>query len=123
MGGARRVVVVEDDEDLRDLVVQVLGDLGFEGVGFGDAREALAALRRPGGLPSVILLDLEMPGMTGWEFRREQLADPRLARIPVVVGSGADLASIVADGYLAKPYETGELCRVLGRFCAGAAAA
>jgi len=113
IGRAGRVVVVEDDEDLRALVVQVLADLGFESVGFADGRAALAALRRPGGTPAVILLDLEMPGMTGWEFRREQLRDPLLAKIPVAVASGADPGAIEADAFLAKPYQTEELCRVI----------
>jgi|SRR5512144_1572701 CheY-like chemotaxis protein len=122
-GQARRVVVVDDDEDLRELVVQHLAELGFESVGFADARAALAALRRPGGLPAVILLDLEMPGMTGWEFRREQLRDPLLAHVPVVVASGADPAAIEADAYLAKPYESEQLCRVLARLSLHAAAA
>jgi CheY-like chemotaxis protein len=110
---ARRVVVIDDDEDWRDLLVQFLADQGFEPVGFSDAREALAALRDGDGIPAVILLDLEMPGMTGWEFRREQLRDPRLARIPVVVASAADTRSIDADAYLRKPYESTELCRTL----------
>jgi CheY-like chemotaxis protein len=57
-----------------------------------------------------------MPGMTGWEFRREQLLDPHLATIPVVVASAAsDQRSIHADAYLPKPYETAELCSVLAR--------
>ncbi len=110
---ARRVVVIEDDRDIRELVVQFLAESGFETVGFSDAREALAALRRPDAAPAVILLDLEMPGMSGWEFRQEQLRDPGLARIPVVVASSADPGSIQADAYLAKPYEATELCRVL----------
>jgi CheY-like chemotaxis protein len=109
------VVVIDDDTDWRELVVQFLAESGFDAVGFADGREALAALRGGDGLPAVILLDLEMPGMTGWEFRREQLQDPRLARIPVVVASAADMGRIEADAYLAKPYESGELCRVLGR--------
>ena len=120
---ARRVVVIDDDEDIRDLVVQFLGESGFEAVGFSDARAALTALRRPGGTPAVILLDLEMPGMTGWEFRREQLRDPVLARVPVVVASGADPQSIEADAYLAKPYGTAELCRVVASLSLRSAAA
>jgi hypothetical protein len=61
--------------------------------------------------------------MPGWEFRREQLGDPLLARVPVVVASGADLATIEADAYLAKPYESEQLCRVLARLSLDAAAA
>jgi CheY-like chemotaxis protein len=116
--------VVEDDEDIRDLVLQLLADLGFESVGFADGREALDALRgRPAALPSVILLDLEMPVMTGWEFRREQLADPLLARVPVVVTSGADPRGIHADAFLAKPYETAALCETIARLSLRASAA
>jgi CheY-like chemotaxis protein len=115
MDGRWRVAVVEDDADIRDLVVDVLVALGFEAVGYADGAEALLALRAPGPTPAVILLDLEMPGMTGWEFRREQLADPRLAAIPVVVASAVDRASIEADAFLPKPYETAELCGVLAR--------
>lgn len=115
MDGRRRVVVVEDDEDIRDLVVELLSGQGFETVGYPDGAAALAGLRRPGADPAVILLDLEMPGMTGWEFRRAQLADPRLASIPVVVASAADTSSIDADAYLPKPFETAELCSVLAR--------
>lgn len=108
------VVVIDDDRDCRDLIVQFLADSGFEAVGFADARAALESLRGADGLPAVILLDLEMPGMTGWEFREEQLHDPRLARIPVVVASAAEMDRIEADAYIAKPFETDELCRVLG---------
>lgn len=111
--GTGGVVVIDDDADWREVVVQFLAEAGFEAVAFADARHALDVLRGAGGLPAVILLDLEMPGMTGWEFRREQLRDPRLARIPVVVASGAEPGRIEADAYLTKPYETDELCRVL----------
>jgi CheY-like chemotaxis protein len=121
--GAGRVVVVDDDEDWRDLLVQLLQDGGFDAVGFSDGRQALAALRRGNRTPAVILLDLEMPVMTGWEFRREQLRDRRLARIPVVVASGADRGSIDADAYLAKPYTPADLFRVLDALSVRAVAA
>jgi CheY-like chemotaxis protein len=121
--GAGRVVVVDDDEDWRDLLVELLQDGGFDAVGFSDGRQALAALRRGNRTPAVILLDLEMPVMTGWEFRREQLRDRRLARIPVVVASGADRGSIDADAYLAKPYTPADLFRVLDALSVRAVAA
>ena len=123
MGGRARVAVVEDDEDIRDLVVQLLSDLGFESVGYPDGRAALDALRRASVLPSVILLDLEMPVMDGPEFRREQLADPALAAIPVVIASGSDPAGISADAYVPKPYEIATLCEVVARLSLRAAAA
>lgn len=114
-GRAPRVAVVEDDADVREIVVQVLAELGFAAVGYADGRAALAALRRPGGVPAVILLDLEMPGMSGWELRRELLRDPLLARVPVVVASGADPSSVEADAFLPKPYGTEALCEVVAR--------
>jgi CheY-like chemotaxis protein len=120
---APRVVVVDDDEDLRDLVVQLLTVLGFESVGYADARAALSELRRPGRRPDVILLDLEMPGMSGWDFRREQLRDPVLSRVPVAVTSGTDPGAIEADAFLTKPYEIDELCRVIARLSMRARAA
>lgn len=113
MIGRARVVVVDDDRDLRELLVLVLTDLGLEAVGYGDARAALEALRRADVAPAAILLDLDMPGMTGWELRRELLRDPALARIPVVVASGSDPASLPVDAVLAKPYGIAELCQVL----------
>jgi CheY-like chemotaxis protein len=122
-GRGRRVVVVDDDRDLRELVVQVLSEVGFESEGCADGRAALEALRRPGGLPAVVLLDLEMPVMNGWEFRNAQLEDPLLAGIPVVVASASDAASIPADAYLAKPYGIAELCEVLAELALRASAA
>jgi CheY-like chemotaxis protein len=124
MDGRWRVAVVEDEADLRDLVVEVLSGFGFEAAGYADGAAALEGLRR-GPAPAVILLDLDMPRMTGWEFRREQLRDPRLAAVPVVVASASEDAPIDADAYLPKPYETGELCSVLARvaLCGAARAA
>lgn len=112
-GGIGRVVVVDDDEDWRELVVQYLEESGYEAEGYSDGREALAVLRRRDATATLVLLDLEMPAMNGWEFRRQQLADPRLAPIPVVVASGADPGTIEADAYLAKPYGPAELRRTL----------
>jgi DNA-binding response OmpR family regulator len=84
----RTVLVVDDDGDVRGALVAVLEVEGYHAVGLPSANEALAALRRRELRPSLILLDLMMPGMTGWDFRTEQLQDDELAEIPVIVMSG-----------------------------------
>jgi CheY-like chemotaxis protein len=121
MGGV--VVVVDDDEDWRDLVVQFLEEEGFAAVGAANGREALARCRAERVPPVLGVLDLEMPIMTGWEFRREQLRDPALARVPVIVTSSTDPGAILADGHLAKPYARGELLRAISALGVAAIAA
>jgi CheY-like chemotaxis protein len=78
------VLVVEDEAAARAGMEQLLRGAGYEAVG---AENGLAALEllRSGVRPRVILLDLMMPVMDGWAFRREQLRDPHLAHIPVIV--------------------------------------
>jgi CheY-like chemotaxis protein len=88
------VLLIDDDDDLREVLVDLLSSSGIGVTAFADAREALTALHA--GLdPSVILLDLMMPGMSGWEFREAQQRDTALARIPVVVVTAAPT---LADG-------------------------
>jgi CheY-like chemotaxis protein len=81
----RRVLIVDDDEDLRGTLAGILEEEGHDVEEASDGAEALAYLRRTRALPDVILLDLMMPGMNGWQFREAQRRDPRLAPIPVVV--------------------------------------
>src|SRR5438128_8871587 len=83
------VLIVEDDADLRDMMAQLLTIEGFSATTVANGREALDYLTR-GDRPDVILLDLMMPVMDGWEFRRTQLADPALADVPVIVLSALD---------------------------------
>ena len=78
------VLVVEDDGDLRDAMLELLRGFGRGAIAAADGQQALGILRS-GIEPCVILLDLMMPHMDGWSFRREQLRDRRLARIPVIV--------------------------------------
>jgi len=77
------VLVVDDDEDLRDALAMVVTSAGFEPVRAADGREALDHLERCAQLPSVIVLDLKMPGLDGREVLRRLPA--RAAAIPVVV--------------------------------------
>jgi CheY-like chemotaxis protein len=105
------VLVIEDDADILRAVVQVLEDEGYVVTAAENGRVALAALRAPGARPPcVILLDLMMPVMDGWAFRAEQLRDPALAPIPVIVltadGNAAEKAVLMnGAGALRKPVE------------------
>ena len=83
------VLIVEDDSDLRDMMAELLGLEGFTAVTTANGREALASLQTTGH-PGVILLDLMMPVMDGYEFLHTQRQDPRFAAIPVVVLSALD---------------------------------
>jgi CheY-like chemotaxis protein len=78
------VLIVEDETAARTGMEQILRHAGYSPVSAPNGQEALDLLRA--GVPArVILLDLMMPVMDGWQFRREQLRDPRLAHIPVIV--------------------------------------
>ena len=99
------VLVVDDDPDIRDTLKDVLELSGYGVVAFGDAREALVWLEH-GGHPAVIILDLMMPGMNGWEFRAELDARPALKELPVVVLTGARNGhDLHADAELKKPVD------------------
>ncbi len=114
------VMLVEDDPDIRAMISQLLELEGYRVVAFANGVEALRELRA-GLSPAVILLDLMMPVMNGWQFRAEQTQDPRLAAIPVVVISGDGRVSdkspqVEADGYLRKPIDLDVLLAAVARF-------
>ena len=77
------VLVVDDERDIREAVAEVLRDEGFEVHDAPDGAEALRKLRAH--RPDVVLLDLMMPGMNGWEFCAARKSEPDLSRIPVIV--------------------------------------
>lgn len=79
-----RIMVVDDDDEIREALSDVLTDEGYEVVGARDGVQALEYLRG-GKRPSAILLDLWMPVMDGWQLRHELLSDSTLADIPVIV--------------------------------------
>ena len=125
--GAATVLVVEDDFDLRDALVPILEYEGHRVVSAANGREALDRLHAMP-RPSLILLDLMMPVMSGEEFRAEQLRDPALASIPVVVVSAhpsaeEQAARIGAAAVLKKPFDVDELLEQVRRSSRGSAGA
>jgi CheY-like chemotaxis protein len=119
--GTSRILLVEDDTDLREALSQILRDEGYEVEGAAHGREALDKLRG-GQRPCVILLDLTMPVMNGWQFRAEQREDPALSRIPVIViSAGHDLPSQMSalglEEYVRKPIRLETLLHSLARHC------
>lgn len=115
------VLLIEDDPFLRDAMVLELESRGLHVFTAANGAEGLA-LAREGPRPSLILLDLNMPVMSGWEFRAHQLQDPKLAGIPVVVLSARGDAdrqahSLGVDAALAKPVDLDRLQDVLRRYC------
>ena len=102
------ILVVEDDRDIRESVVEVLEDEGHGVTAAADGREALDHLLGAGPRPDLILLDLMMPVMSGYQFREEQLKSPALASIPVLVitadvNARAKVESLNVAGFVQKP--------------------
>ena len=115
------VMVVEDDEDIRESLLDVLDDYGYQSTSAIHGRDALDKLSDLGSRPNVILLDLMMPVMDGREFREQQLATPELADIPVVVISAFhDLERMVESlkpaAYLSKPIDLQRLLSLVEHF-------
>ena len=111
MGEGQTVFIVEDDRDTREMLGQFLELEGFHVETAANGRQALDRLTN-GLKANVILLDLMMPVMDGWQFRQEQVRNEDLADIPVIVVSagGRELIQRVnADAYLSKPVDLEEL--------------
>jgi CheY-like chemotaxis protein len=117
--GGCPVLIVEDDADLRDMMAQLLRMEGLSAVTAANGREALEYLRGHAP-PQVILLDLMMPVMDGWQFRREQQRDAELSNVPVIVLSALDQAratDIPMNAFLKKPLDFDRLLELVRRYC------
>ena len=113
------VFIVEDDLDTREMLARFLELEGFHVESAENGKLALERLS--GGMhASVILLDLMMPVMDGWQFRQAQVQNKELAKIPVIVVSAAGrerIERIDADAYLSKPVDLEELLGCVAQFC------
>jgi CheY-like chemotaxis protein len=117
-----RILVVDDDPDIRESIVEVLEDAGHATVSAANGNEALDKLRAEAEPPCLILLDLMMPVMDGRAFREEQLKDPALSPIPVIVLSafrdaGDTAKEMNAAGHLPKPVTLEALIQLVDSFC------
>jgi len=119
---SHQILVVDDDRGIREVMREFLEDEGYCVASAANGQEAINWLRTGGKRPCLILLDLNMPVMTGWEFLRVQQVEPRLAQIPVVVFSADqsikhEASSIDPAAYLLKPIDFLDLVELVERFC------
>ena len=116
------ILVVEDRDDVRTGLVQLLSLNSFPAVGVGDAGEALHFMAGHASALALLLLDLLLPGaMDGRDLRALQLANPELASIPTVVVSAcepepASLSDLHPDAWLEKPFRGDQLLDVVRHF-------
>ena len=116
------ILIIEDSRDEREAMTLTLQVEGYNVVAVAEGREALDYMRGAAPPPCMILLDLVMAGMNGWEFRAEQLRDSRLSLIPVIVCSGAGTVDGWANfdgvlGFHHKPVDPLLLLTLARRCC------
>lgn len=121
MSASSRVLVIDDDPAVRLSLSRTLHWAGFDVLIAGGGAEGLRVMRADAHI-RLVLLDLLMPEVDGWTLRRAQLADPRIANIPVVVVSGVGIGAsdrdlLQAADYLTKPVSRGDLIEVVSRYC------
>ncbi len=113
------VMVIDDDPDIRESISMSIEMQGYLPLVTANGVDALTLLRK-GARPCLILLDIMMPEMNGEEFRKEQLSDPALALIPVVVitgaGIGFDRTLFSEIDVLKKPFTYDALMAKIGSF-------
>jgi CheY-like chemotaxis protein len=120
------ILLTENDADAREAIAAVLKIHGYRVIAAESAEEALGIVRA-GVCPSLIMMDLTMPGMDPETFRREQLGDPRIASVPFVVESGHPQAehraqAMGAVALLRKPFDPATLLSTVEKFAPRSAA-
>jgi CheY-like chemotaxis protein len=116
------VLVVDDDDAIRETVSEILADEGYAVRSAANGDQALHLIRTTTP-PCLILLDLMMPVMNGWQFAAVAVADPDLARVPICVMTASDMAQVAPTGVVEvarKPLHLDHLLRMVARFGAAA---
>ena len=117
----KRILVIEDTEDNRQIVRDLLESAGYELVEALDGLEGVAAAEREH--PDLILMDIQLPGIDGYEATRRIRAVPALARVPIIAvtsyalsGDEAKTRAAGCDGYVAKPFSPRQLLAKIREF-------
>src|SRR5262249_39241243 len=113
------VLVVDDDDAIREALEDLLDDAGFDTLGARHGLEALKVLAALTTAPTFILLDLMMPVMDGWMFCNARPRSRASSEIPVIAISGAEIAEserpVGIDAFLAKPLDVDQFARLAAR--------
>jgi len=117
----KRILVVEDQEDNRQILRDLLGSVGYELTEAWDGEAAVAAAKQHH--PDLILMDIQMPLMDGYEATRRIKADPELKSIPIIVvtsyalsGDESKAREAGCDAYITKPYSPRQLLAKVKEF-------
>jgi CheY-like chemotaxis protein len=120
----KRVLVVDDEHDIQEAIAEVLADEDYRAMPASNGRDALKQLHAMDEKPCVILLDMKMPVMNGFQFRAAQQADPALQSIPVIILTANFQAAEVADlgvaAFIRKPFDPDTLLETVNAACHGA---
>ena len=121
VGGAHKVLVIDDDDELADVVRQVLRDAGYSVATVRHGAAALELVRHIA--PDLILLDLTMPIMDGWSFVSQYRRGAKESARIVLLTANAHAAEIArtlgADGYITKPFDVDDLVGIVLRELSG----
>lgn len=114
------ILLAEDDEDLREAMVETLSDAGYTVEAVGNGRDALEWLEDTDHPPKLILLDLMMPIMDGWQFLEKREKAPKAASVPVVVLSASERFDSTNDTvlFMRKPVAVKPLLAIVASYCA-----
>ena len=110
------VLVVEDEDDIREVLASALENEGFQVYQANSGARALELLKEMPH-PSLIMADLMMPVMNGWDLIKTLSKDDRLATLPVLVMSAVDHAEPLGFRRIKKPFDIDELIRIVGEMC------